>query len=612
MQKFNLRKKIEGYITNQEETSDEALNNLGAGSQNIIIDPRFSKFGSRGGYSLLGALATALTPIRQQFTFTNTDGLEISLRWKADEMEAYLGTVDGVALNAWTKIADSLSTTATPRATTWWDNTAKIIKMLFVQGDDNIYSWTGGVTTLASATINSLTKNGTDTWAQLGFSTTGSVLINGTTYAYTGGTATTTLTGVTADPSGEAVNSAVSQAIVTSTDKPTADRNNDYIMEFENQIMLGSDDDNLVYISKNDDYEDYTEATPRLAGDGALLTLDNACVGFGVLNKIPVIFAGKNSIYTVEFTDIEIGTALSEQIKIKKLKTGNNQGAFNQETIVPIGDSLLYLSNEPAVRTLDSISGVEEPQLKALSNPIKPDFDAETWTNANAVWHRNRYIISAPESSKLYMLEYVETADGGVKRFWQTPQILPVRCLAVINQTLYGHSNAVPETYLLFNGTSDRVYDGMAVADKFPINAIAKLSYRTYGDRANMKTFDEFYVEGNISASTDDLKLTLRYDFGGATQEPDFIINGTDNSILYQSLEETSLGQQPLGQQPLGGATDEAPDLSRFRVIFEMPKEDFHELQEVFESNGVDKAWEIISSGGNVQMSPNRNTVIKQ
>jgi len=614
MQKYKLRQQVEGFVTNMESTDKKALPFMVDGSHDVIIDPRFGKFGSRGGYSLLGALNSALKPVRQKFDWIPTLGIERNLRWYDDELEAYLGTVDGVEINAWTRIANSLSETAIPRGATWWDNTEKIKLMLFVQGDDNIYSWSGAITTLKSATADTLTKNGTKTWAEMDFLTSGTrkVLIDGTEYTYTGGESTTTLTGVSPSPSSESADSVVSQTVDTQSNEPTADRINNYIQEHENQIYLGSDSDNLVYISKNSDYKDFSESTPRLAGEGALLTLEGACKGFGKLEKIPVIFSGKDSLYTVDFTSIEIGSALSEQIKIKKLKTGANQGAFNQETIISSGDDLIYLSNEPALRTLQSASEAEQPRLKSLSNPIKPDFDAENFENACAIWHKNRYYLSSPENSRLYILEYQEDANGRLKRFWQPPQTLPVRCLSVIDQTLYGHSNAVPETYLLFNGTADRVYDGMDVKDKLPINAVAKLSYRTYDDRANLKSHDEFYVEGNIAGSTDDLELTLNYDFGGATQETSFKIDGTDQDILYESLEATSLGQQPLGTHPLGGSVQEPPELARYRVIFEMPKEDFHELQEIYSSNGVDKAWEVIAAGGNTQISPNRNTIIRK
>lgn len=612
--KFALRQQIEGYLTNTEETNRQALPYMVSGSQNVIIDPRFGKFGSRGGYSLLGALNTALKPVRQKFDWITTYGKERNLRWYDDELEVYLGTIDGVELNAWTRVANSLSTTAIPRACVWWDNTEKIKLMLFVQGDDNIYSWSGAITTLASATANTLTKNGTDTWAEAFFLTNGTrkVLIDGTEYTYTGGETTTTLTGVSPDPSGETANSVVSQTVDTQADEPTADRTNDYIMEFENQIFLGSDDDNLVYISKNSDYKDFGESSPRLSGEGATLTLEGACKGFGKLEKIPVIFSGKDSLYTVEYVDISTSAVISEQIKIKKLKTGTNQGAFNQETIIPIGDSLIYLSNEPALRMLQSTAQAGQPQLKSLSNPIKPDFDDEDWTNANAVWHKSRYYLSSPVNSKLYILEYQEDANGKLKRFWQPPQILPVRCLSVIDQTLYGHSNSTPETFLLFNGTADRTYDGMAVADKLPINAVAKLSYRVYGDRSRLKCFDSWYIDGNISASTDDLQFQLDYDFGGSGQQSVFTIDGTDESILATSLVATSLGQQSLGSQPLGGSVQEPPELSRFKIILEMPKFDFSEIQEQFSSNDIDKSWEIISSGGLIEFSKNKNTEIMQ
>lgn len=612
-EKYLLRQGIEGYITNIEATANKALPYMVSGSKNVLIDPRFGKFSSRGGYSRLGAANTSLTPVRQEFRWNNSTGGQLKLRWYDDELEVYLGTIDGVILNAWTRVKSGLSTTAIPRRCTYWCSTELIDLMLFVQGDDNLYDWSGAVTTLASATANTLTKNGTDTWAQARFLQNGtrSVEINGTTYTYTGGETTTTLTGVTPSPASEAVNSAVTQTVRTNADTPAANRNNHTIFNIENHILVGSNDDSLIYVSKSTDFKTYTYSSPRVPTEGALLTLDGTSKGFGFLSKIPVLFSGNDGIFTMEFEQLDVNNVLTETLKIKKQKTGINQGAFNQETIVPIGDGLIYLTNEPTLRILESVQGADQPQIKALSNPIKPDFDDETWTNACAIWHKNRYYLSAPTNSKLYILEYQEDADGTLKRFWQPPQILPVRCLTIISDALYGHSNAVPETYLLFTGNADNVYSGIAVADKLPINAIAKLSYRTYGDRANLKNHDEFYVEGNISPSTDDLHLTLRYDFGGSTQETLHVIDGTNLDILEQTVEETSLGQQPLGTHPIGGVVQEPTELSRFRVIFEMPKEDFHELQEVYESDGVDKSWEIIASGGNTKISPNKDNVIR-
>jgi len=55
-------------------------------------------------------------------------------------------------------------------------------------------------TTYASSTAVTITKQGAPTWAAAGFDTAGQVVIDAITYTYTGGSGTTTLTGVTPDP----------------------------------------------------------------------------------------------------------------------------------------------------------------------------------------------------------------------------------------------------------------------------------------------------------------------------------------------------------------------------------------------------------------------------
>lgn len=55
-------------------------------------------------------------------------------------------------------------------------------------------------TEILSVTGNTITKVGTSSWASLGFNTTGTVWVNGLAFAYTGGSGTATLTGVTPSP----------------------------------------------------------------------------------------------------------------------------------------------------------------------------------------------------------------------------------------------------------------------------------------------------------------------------------------------------------------------------------------------------------------------------
>lgn len=609
--KYQVIEETLAYATAEDVTNTDPRY-LVAGSRNVLID-RQKKARSRNGFSRLGASSAAQTPPRNAVTWNTSTGTELLLRGPDTKLQLYLATVDGVAVDTWYDLASGFGAAPIPRFTTWYDSTEGIDELLFVWGDDNIYEWSGAVAVVDSVTATTLTKEGTDTFAQNRFYTAANkVLVNlrtGTEYTYTGGESTTTLTGI-ADTTGIIAGDVLAQKVVTSANQPASGRNNHNIFTFENQVCVGSNDDEEVYVSANDDYTDYTFSAPRVPGEGALFTLDDTAKGYGILAEKLVIFAGRSSIYEASPLEITVGSTLTETFQVKKYQAGDNQSAQSQEVIVQVGQSIIYLSHEPAVRelvSLEQISGGAEP--RTLSNPIKPDFDAEDWTNACAAWYKNGYYLTAPANGRLYILEYVEDADGKLRRFWQTPQTIFVRALTPYDGKLYGHSSAVIETYYLFD--PDMFSDINSDDEKMAIHCVWKYAYRNYGDRVNMKTFDEYFVEGEISPSTDTL-LTLNYDFGGFTQQIEKTIEGSDGDILLETLVNTSLGQQPLGQSPLGGSIIAPDNTAKFRVIFEIAKEDFTEMQDVYETNSVDKYFAVIARGANAQISRRQNNVIKK
>ena len=606
---FSLVSEVMGYQTSTDETNSPE-NILVTGSQNVLIDFQ-RKVKSRQGYTRLGAANTSLTPIRNGWTWQNSTGGELAQRFYDDELEVYLGTVDATAINAWTRVSASWNTTEKLRPAVWWDATENLDLQVMVIGDANIYEWGGGVAVVSSLTGTTITKAGTSTFAQSRFYTTRNKVVvcvrTGTEYTYTGGESTTTLTGI-ADTTGLVAGDILVQKIVTRSNAPAASHTNDTIFVFENQLAVGSFDDNEVWLSKNSSYYDFAYSSPRLAGEGGLLTLDSPSGGFGIAGIYLLAFSGRNTIYKIKHQEIAVGSTLTETLSVKAIQAGIDQGALSPDCIVPIGDSLAYLSYEPALRTIDNPDNIGGVNPKTLSNPIKPDFDAEDFTNAQGLWYKNALYISSPVNSKYYVLQFTEDADGKSRRYWQPPQLLPARAFAVISENLHIHSNAVPETYKLFDGFSDT----SSSDDKLPINAIAAYAYRNYNKRALLKNFDEYYVEGGVSPSTIDLLLTLNYNFGGYAQSIQKTIDGSDEDILEELLPNVSLGQNPLGQQPLGGSSEVPPDSRKFRVIFEIAREDFHEIQCIFSTNEVDRYWEILSSGPNTVISPRKDITIKK
>ena len=705
--KYSLAETIEGYVTSQDPSNTDPRLLVG-GSKNVQIDQQ-KKVKSRSGYTRLGAANTALTEVRNAWTWATSTGHKRPMRFYDDELEVYLESVDGTDINAWTRVSSGWSTTELLRSCIqkggnggWYDATEKIDLCLMVQADANIYEWNGAVAvvssvvagtttvytastisftspftildsangfvaagfvvgdvvtvtgttdnnftwqiaTLAAGTITltpngravvpegagssftitaqgqSITKTGTTTFAQNRFYTTrNKTVVNvrtGTEYTYTGGAGTTTIYNITS-VTGLIAGDILVQKVVTYSDKPTASRTNHFIHNFENQVIIGSEDDNLVYGSKNNDLDDFTFSSPRAAGEGFLLTLDNPTRALTALGSQLLIGAGKSVIFKVVFEQLAVGTDVVETAKIKRLDVGVNQGFLNQESIVPVGNTIFFLTNEVALRTIEDPDNLTGINPKTMSNPIKPDFDAEDWTSAFGMWSKNTLYYSAPRGSRLYMLNFIEDSNGKLFRFWNPPQVLPVQALTHIEiedvEQLYGHSNGVPETYLLFDGGSDGQYASMQTEEKLPIECRAIFAYNNYKKKAELKNFDEYFVVGDITSATTAVDLILRYDFDGVTQEITKTINGSDEEILEGQVGINSLAQQSLAVNPLGGLLYPPADARRFRVDFEIAREDFFELSTEFYTNDVDKYWAILSHGANVELSKRRPINIKK
>lgn len=600
--KFQIVKTFRGYrektnVTNVVERDRNgriiAVNGfLVKGSQNVISTDG-DTIAQRKGYTLDGAANTATTPIESSFEWQTRRGVEIPLRSYDDELE-FRTNVTGTV--TWQKLADTFTSVAF-NFDTVWDTTEGQDLLLFVNGTSSIFDWSGGITTFASATSNTITKQGTTSWAEEGFIANGTrrVIIEGTAYAYTGGEGTTTLTGVTPDPTGagHTVGAIVHQQMRTNANEPSSSFNADLIKVLNNQVWAGATDNRTVFVSQVNSITDYTFSSPRVPGEGALLTLDGTSTALEVQDKSMFISAGKDQWYQSQFTLSDDIT--KEDLSIIRLKTTSQEAAISQGGVTKIKNFITIINNESTFDTLGRIENIDTDQSKPLSDPVKLLFDRLDFTNVHTRFHRNNAYIAVPNEG-LVLIFNLE------KGFWEAPQVLPIRRLAVIGGELYGHSNAVPETYKLFDGQND---------NNIPINTIAKFNYHNFGSRVNLKNFDEFYSEGLISSNTK-LTLKLNYDFEGFTTIKEFTINGSDDDILFQVVTDTSLGKSSLGKQPLGSSTDDLSDLPKFRQINTMVKADFFEIQTVYESNEIDTDWEIIAFGPNARISKNQPISVKK
>jgi hypothetical protein len=588
----NLRD-YRGYINKADITNVKGVY-LVKGSQNVVSTDE-GRLGTSKGYSLLGSADTTLEPITSEYSWLTARGDEIIVRGRDDASTT--GTLEFYHsdIGAWTELVNSLGT-GSFNFTTYWDTGEAQDALIFVCNDPNIYYWSGGVATFASATANTITKQGTTTWAEEGFIEWGTtkVLIEGTEYTYTGGTGTTTLTGVTPDPTsaGHAVGACVHQSVRTQSNTPSATINNALIATHRNQVYLGSLTRRDLYVSKVGDYTDYTFSTPRAVGEGALLTLNEAPTAF-VPQEDSIYFSTYNQWYDVMFTlsdDLQ-----NEELTIRLLESSPMGGAVNQSSVFKAKKEILYISNEPTINSFGRIESIDTPQSQDLSDPIKLELEGYNLTNCSGKFYRNNAYFNFPSEGKTLIYNIA-------KGYWEAPQVLPVRVMSIWGGELYGHSNGNHETYKLLDGTN---------ANGKAMQAVANFAYLNYGQPSHMKGLTEWFTDGYISTNTT-LTQTLYYDFKGYSGVQEFDIKGDDTAIIFANITTGNLGKEPLGKEPLGTTSDDVDELQRFRVIKQTYKRNFYEIQVKYESNDIDQQWFLLHQGGNAMLSKDDNFSIKQ
>ena len=575
LKNFTITNNFKAGYKDKDDVTKEMPGTAVSGSQNVICGEKLSV---RNGYTLLGVANTTATGIKGGGNWKTHSGTQIPWRSYDDELEYYYS-------GSWYRLANSL-TSAVVRGDTWWDTAESQDLMLFVNGDANMYEWSGGITTYTSSTANTITKEGTTTWAEDRFLTAGAryVTINGIDYNYTGGEDTTTLTGVTPDPTGagHTAGDVVVQKLITNIDTPASGFHNDFIKVLNNQVYVFDKTSREVYISSNSNYTDYTFRSPRLPGEGALVTLDEPpTAAYPLKDKMAI--STENYWYIVTFQLSADNT--SEYMNIERLMSSPLSGAAFDLAAAPMKNLIINVSSEPTIDTLGNIENIITPQSTNLSDPIKNTMDSYTFTSTCSLYHKNNLYIACSNTGVNNRILIYNLAEDR----WEAPQLLTAGILFEYNGNLYMHSSYVPETYKLLDGYTD---------NNTPITAKWFSPHQNYGLPFNQKRFDTMWIEGYIRPGTN-LKIILTYDFGAETKI--YELKGTNTNVVFES-SGGGLGYYSLGNRNLGGRgeTLSASGLRRFRGFIAIPERAFYELQTSFQSAGLDYRWEILSYGFNI------------
>lgn len=391
-----------------------------------------------------------------------------------------------------------------------------------------------------------------------------------------------------------------------------------------NQVYLGSSSSNNLFISRVNNYLDYSFTSPtRIVGEGALIPLDAFPVGF--LPMEVVISSGGTSAYDMYISEglntwSIIRSTLSsdntkEQLEHIRMKVAPLEGAKSGRFMGKMTNHIMFIGNDNVAKLFGYLSYENVPSTTDFSYPIIDDMNSYDFTDGSLFYHRNYIYVSVPKSGliRIYnMTDQTAQQNSNLKGveditqqpwFWEAPVTYPISGFYVVAGELYGHSYTTSESYKLFTGGNFNHQD---------IDANATFAFDDKGDRTQSKASDEIFVEGYIKQNTE-LNVTVNGDLDSFQTSQTRIIDGSDNTIVAYGAGAHSLGKNPLGSQPLGGAQTVTSTLPAwFHCVKTYPEVPFYLEQISFESKGVDLQWELTSFGTNAEFTPEGNNSITE
>lgn len=371
-----------------------------------------------------------------------------------------------------------------------------------------------------------------------------------------------------------------------------------------NQIVLASISSNVVYLSKAGNYKDYSQSTARVQYEGDLLTTLGTVNSFAAQENAVYVSAGLDEWYLSVFTPTTItnqtnGTTTTfETAQLQQLKTTANQAAVSQYATTKIQNDIAFISNEYFVRSLGRVTDVYgTPQMSDMSYPIFTDVINYNLSDSSTFYFQQRLWVAYPKNGIVRIYNMTNPKSP----FWEAPQYLPVSGFCAVGNQLIGHSYNTFESYVMYQGGSDRATSINTTGN--PISAVATLAFQVDGLRAKRKSFNKFFMEGYMQASTTlMIGLTYRSPQAGLISGQIFTFYGTDPRLL-SNPDQVSLGKTSLGKNPLAGSIQLPNQFNYppyFAAGFTAPRVPYLAYQPSFYSYGVNQTWNLLSFGNNV------------
>lgn len=509
--------------------------------------------------------------------------------------------------------ADSVTTTtvdlgaSTPWATDQWNGFYVRITSGAQSGKVSKISDTDS-NTITFASITGLSGTPTFEIRLLDVPDTGTILVGGTSVAYTGVTNDDSLTVASAP----AATSGSPVVLVTDT-YPAAPKGAALAVWLVKMIVaniksaitkdgvgntVATAVSRAVYVSKDGDATDFSFNVPRAASEGDILEF--AYGGGKVLDVVEQedkFYAGTpNYIEAIDYTQaIDATGSPTDLAQREPLKPGIGitgrfvKGKDDVYLCTPSGEitSIGRLANaDSKPQSLD----IGFPIRRLLENRVNDEFDGIEWFN------RIHFCQKVDSNSEFN--DRVLVYNRGTKSF-EGDWVLPANKFCVWNgKPAFGTSNGA-NVMQMYTGESD-VWNGVSYA----ITSSAKSNWMNITtSKMEDQSITGFHVSGYIRGNS----AATYYLYTDYSDTPVVTINfsGTETDYIYSTNISGALGELPLGQEPMASIDEaDAEGFRRFRFTVWFPDIYANAFSWGWQSSGKDEYIETNQIGVSVSSDP--------
>lgn len=521
------------------------------GSYNFILDDD-GKWCTRPGTEYFGRVSADTSPITSSGILRRRDGVQLPYIFYGTRADYYNELTE-----TWSLLMDGL-TEGAPWGSDAFDLTSdNVNKNAMCNGYDSYRIWSGVTAVFASATATTITVGGSTSLADLGFTSTGALIVDEIAYAYTG-ISGQDFTGVTPDPTagGHGTSSPIAQSPAA---YPSAPKGNVLICAPNARMLQGSIipsgsiyGGGQVRGSKTNDPTDFTFSTPRLANEGFSITIPEGgdTIRGAAIFEGQCLFFKKYAITPLSFsTDGNDLPILGQPIIPYDNKASGDIGSVSSRSVFRLGQEVFFVSPNNVISSIKRVQGYDFPLPYSYSDPIKKTVDAYEFDDQTAgVGWRGRAFFSERSGTDVATNDRILSWNSR-HTAWDTPWVgLGLNDFFEKDGELYGCMNSAPNVLHLWTGDTDLKSETSA---GFPINARLKLPRLTYGRRANLKLFQIFFIHA-LLPHTGEVTFTVDYTLGTGITTRTVTVAGTEEGFFIQS-DQNTFGSEGFGAEVFGG-----------------------------------------------------------